>query len=114
GEDTRPGDVVAERRPESVRPGVIVDRDGQVVGTHEGLAYYTVGQRRGLGSSPGGRRYVTALLPERNTIVVGAAEASGLVATRARFVSGAVPVDGARFDAVVRYRGTPATATFTA
>ena len=113
GESRRPGDVVAERRPGSVRPGVIVNRDGQVVGEHGGLAYYTVGQRRGIGSSNEGRRYVTALLPERNAVVVGpAASASGLLASRARFAGGSPPEDGAVFDAVVRYRGSPAAATF--
>src|SRR5205807_1465583 len=115
GEDRRPGDVVAERRPESVRPGLIVNCAGEVVGEHEGLAYYTVGQRRGIGSSNNGRRYVTALLPERNAIVVDAnAAASGLAARRPRFVSGTGPADGARFDAVVRYRGTSAKATYNA
>jgi tRNA-specific 2-thiouridylase len=112
GEGRRPGDVVAERRPESVRPGLIVNGDGDVVGSHEGLAYYTVGQRRGIGSSNAGRRYVTALLPERNAIVVGtSATASALTATRARYTRQR-PADGARVDAVVRYRGAPAKAIY--
>jgi len=113
GEDRRPGDVVAERRPHAVRAGVVVDRDGEVVGRHEGLAYYTVGQRRGLPSGNDGRRYVTALLPERNAVVVGPpASASGLLATRPRFVAGDPPPAGSAFDAVVRYRGSPARASF--
>jgi tRNA-specific 2-thiouridylase len=113
GEDRRPGDVVAERRPASVRPGEILDRDGAVVGEHEGLAYYTVGQRRGLGASARGARYVTALLPERNAVVVGAPPAARRVsATRPRFVSGRRPADGSRFDAVVRYRAAACAATY--
>jgi len=113
GEDRRPGDVVAERRPDSVKPGAIVNRDGEVVGEHEGLAFYTVGQRRGIGSSNQGRRYVTALIPERNTVVVGTnAKAAGLIATRARYTA-KQPGSGARVDAVVRYRATPSVATYT-
>jgi tRNA-specific 2-thiouridylase len=117
GEGRRPGDVVAERRPESVSTGVIVNGDGEVVGSHEGLAYYTVGQRRGIGSSAGGRRYVTAVLSESNALVVGPREslgATGLAATRPRFVSGEAPHDGARVDAVLRYGGEPAAARFVA
>lgn len=117
GEDRRPGDVVAERKPGAVRPGVIVDRDGNVVGEHRGLAYYTVGQRRGLGASASGPRYVTTLVPERNALVVDGREgleACALEAVRPRFVSGETPTDGARFGAVVRYRGTPAPARFRA
>ena len=41
--------VVGARRPEAVVPGDIVDLDGCVVGRHEGIANYTVGQRKGLG-----------------------------------------------------------------
>jgi tRNA-specific 2-thiouridylase len=118
GEDRRPADVVAEHRPESVTPGVIVDRDGNVVGRHKGLAHYTVGQRRGLGPVALGsseRRYVTALLPDRNALVVDTREglsSSGLLAARPRFVSGERPSDGVRFDAVVRYRGARTPARF--
>src|SRR5689334_1620663 len=63
------------RMPEAFAPGPIVDGQGTVLGRHEGLVNYTVGQRRGLGLS--GRRplYVTSLDPDRNTLVVGEAAA---------------------------------------
>ncbi len=115
GEGRKPGDVVAERASASVRPGPIVDVDGDVVGEHRGLPYYTVGQRRGLGSLDSRARYVTALLPERNAVVVGerrALRAMGLEAARSRFVAGRAPDDGRRLDAVVRYRGRPSPAAF--
>jgi tRNA-specific 2-thiouridylase len=51
-------------------PGEIVDRDGQVLGRHEGVAAYTIGQRRGLGAF-GDRRYVVALEPVQRRVVIG-------------------------------------------
>ncbi|MGA0566259.1 tRNA 2-thiouridine(34) synthase MnmA [Rathayibacter sp. KR2-224] len=60
-------------------PGNIVDREGAVVGNHEGATAYTVGQRRGLGitvPAPDGRpRFVLEVRPKENTVVVGPKEA---------------------------------------
>lgn len=115
GEGRKPGDVIAEHVPTAVRPGPIVDADGEVIGEHRGLPYYTVGQRRGLGSLGPQARFVTTLLAERNQIVVGdraALQSRALEATRPRFVLGRVPEDGDRFGAVVRYRGRACSAEF--
>jgi tRNA-uridine 2-sulfurtransferase len=114
GEGRRPGDVVAEREPAAVRRGPILDGDGRVLGEHRGLPYYTVGQRRGLSVSAKSARYVTAVLPERNALVVGGRDELGsrtITATRARFVD-AAPDDGERFAAVVRYQGAGHAATY--
>ncbi|MGH2758732.1 MAG: tRNA 2-thiouridine(34) synthase MnmA [Actinomycetota bacterium] len=114
GEGRKPGDVVAEHTPAAVSAGPIVMTTGEVIGEHKGLPYYTVGQRRGLGSLGGSRRYVTALDPSRNAVVVGDRDAlvsHALDATRPRFVRGA-PRDGDHVSAVVRYRGTQAPARF--
>jgi len=48
-----------------------VSTSGEVLGQHEGFAFYTVGQRRGLGIAMGERRYVTALAPALNQVVLG-------------------------------------------
>jgi tRNA-specific 2-thiouridylase len=115
GEGRKPGDVVSERLPAAVRRGPIIDTDGNVVGEHRGLPYYTVGQRRGLGPGAAQRRYVTALDPQRNVVVVGDPDVLAirtLFATRPRFVSGQPPADGHRFTAVVRYRGVEARAIY--
>lgn len=69
-----PGDYRAflrERAPEAFRPGPILDDAGREVGVHQGLAAYTVGQRRGVGGAGTGPRYVLALDPARNAVVVG-------------------------------------------
>ena len=54
------------------RPGLTLDREGAVIGEHQGVQHYTIGQRRGLGIGGGGeRRYVTAIDATANTITVG-------------------------------------------
>lgn len=57
--------------PRSVRPGRIITSGGEVLGEHQGVAFYTIGQRRGLGISAADRLYVTGLRPDENTVVVG-------------------------------------------
>ncbi len=52
-------------------PGPIVDLSGQVVGQHNGLPFYTVGQRKGLGAVMSRPTYVLKLMTETNTLVVG-------------------------------------------
>ncbi|MCL5026197.1 MAG: hypothetical protein M1531_06850 [Chloroflexi bacterium] len=52
-------------------PGPIVDLSGNVLGQHRGIAFYTIGQRRGLGIAAPHPLYVVAIEPETNTIVVG-------------------------------------------
>jgi tRNA-specific 2-thiouridylase len=68
------GDVVAARRPEAARRGPILDRDGALVGTHAGIARYTVGQRRGLGVAATAPQYVVDIDTSRNAIRVGGLE----------------------------------------
>lgn len=58
--------------PQATRPGRIVTSQGKVLGEHQGVAFYTVGQRRGLGISAPERLYVVELRPDENTVVVGA------------------------------------------
>jgi len=61
------------RIPEAFQSGPIVDGQGTLLGRHDGLVNYTVGQRRGLGLSSARPLYVTALDPSRNAVVVGGA-----------------------------------------
>ncbi|MEK6683759.1 MAG: tRNA 2-thiouridine(34) synthase MnmA [Nitrospirota bacterium] len=58
--------------PRATRPGRIVTSQGDVLGEHPGVAFYTVGQRRGLGLSAPERLYVIDVRPDENTVVVGA------------------------------------------
>ncbi|MDR7036780.1 tRNA-specific 2-thiouridylase [Methylobacterium sp. BE186] len=67
----RYADVIARLRPDAARPGEIVDAGGRVLGRHEGIIHYTVGQRRGLRLAVGEPLYVIRLEPETARVVVG-------------------------------------------
>ncbi|MBO8141450.1 MAG: tRNA 2-thiouridine(34) synthase MnmA [Firmicutes bacterium] len=60
-----------EYRPEAQRPGPILDIEGRVIGQHRGIAFYTVGQRKGLGIATGEPMYVVRIDPEQNALIVG-------------------------------------------
>lgn len=64
--------------PEAAKPGPFVDMRGRVIGQHRGIAFYTVGQRRGLGVAAGERLYVVKIDRATNTITLGLRE-SGMV-----------------------------------
>ena len=53
------------------QPGPIVDHDGTLLGTHEGITNFTIGQRKGLGFAVGEARYVTGLDAVTSTVTVG-------------------------------------------
>lgn len=98
----------------ALTPGPIVTMDGTVVGTHEGFARYTIGQRRGL---PGGSRepmFVVALRPDDRTVVIGPREAllgRGLSANEANWLVSEIPHAGATVLVRIRHRATPVAGT---
>jgi tRNA-uridine 2-sulfurtransferase len=63
--------VEREMGPERRRPGRIVDQSGAVLGEHDGIHRFTVGQRRGLGGGASAPRYVTAIDPASGDVRVG-------------------------------------------
>lgn len=67
----RYADVIAKLRPDAARAGDIVDLDGRVLGRHEGIIHYTVGQRKGLRLAVGEPLYVVRLEPASARVVVG-------------------------------------------
>ena len=66
--------IECETDAELPPPGNFVDKEGNVLGTHKGIAHYTVGQRKGLGIALGYPAYVTAIDPEKNEVVIGGEE----------------------------------------
>ena len=64
-------DVIAKLRPDAVEPGEIVHIDGSILGRHEGIVHYTVGQRRGLGVATGEPLFVVRLDAARRQVIVG-------------------------------------------
>src|SRR6266850_4697251 len=102
------------RAPDIFRLGAIVDRGGRVLGTHEGIAAYTVGQRRGLGLATGRPLYVVELDPRRNAVTVSEAadlEHDRLVARAANFIACEPPRAPLRVEAKIRHNHQPAAAT---
>jgi tRNA-specific 2-thiouridylase len=98
--------------PEAAAPGPILDASGREIGRHDGVAGFTVGQRRGLGVALGSPRYVVAVRPETATVVIGGREdllAAGLRLGGVSWVAGRPPPAGGGLEAKVRYR-TPAAA----
>ncbi len=68
-------DVVAKLRPGAIDPGEIVHVDGRVMGRHEGVIHFTVGQRRGLGVATGEPLFVVKLDAAARRVIVGPREA---------------------------------------
>ena len=105
---------LAENRPEAEAPGKIVTESGEVVGEHRGVAFYTVGQRRGLGISLGERVYVTRLDPDRKEVVIGSEESlleKELVAESLVWGGIGSPTASIRVKGKVRYRTSEEDAT---
>jgi tRNA-specific 2-thiouridylase len=67
--------VIERLRPGAAGPGEIVDLDGRVLGRHDGIIHFTVGQRRGLGVAAGAPLYVVRLDAAARRVVVGPREA---------------------------------------
>ena len=108
--------VVRERRPDAFKPGHLEDADGNVLGDHDGVANFTIGQRRGLAVAAGKPVYVTRLDVLNNTVVLGEREElmhRSLVASGANFVS-TPPTEPLRCEAQIRYQHHAAPCTVTA
>ena len=68
-------DIISKLKPEAANPGDIVHIDGRVLGRHDGIVHYTVGQRRGIGVATGEPLYVVHLDASNARVIVGPREA---------------------------------------
>jgi tRNA-uridine 2-sulfurtransferase len=68
-------DIISRLKPNAMEPGDITDLDGRVLGTHQGIAHFTVGQRKGLGIAAAHPLYVVKLDAATRRVVVGPREA---------------------------------------
>jgi tRNA-specific 2-thiouridylase len=106
--------LLLQKRPDTLRPGPIIDTEGKVVGQHRGVSLYTVGQRRGLGIASTVPLYVVRIDAPRNSLVVGckaALQSTALTATNVHFVSGTVSHHGEDVMARIRYSAPDSPAT---
>jgi tRNA-specific 2-thiouridylase len=69
--DNDHGGFIKKHMPGKVVGGNFVDKEGKVLGRHKGIAYYTIGQRKGLGIALGVPVFVTDIIPWRNEVVLG-------------------------------------------
>ena len=107
-------DFLRLHAPDVMTPGPIMNSDGDYLGEHQGLANYTIGQRKGLGIASNVPLYVLAMNPYKNTLVVGPREQLGreqLVATEVNWVAGAPPAQTFRAEVKIRYRAVAQPAT---
>src|SRR5688500_2977068 len=96
--------------------GEIVDTSGRIVGRHEGIHRYTVGQRRGIGIANEKPLYVISINSDRNRVTVGAAEellSTEFIAAGVNWIAFEDPAEPVRAEVRVRYRHTAAAATIT-
>ena len=106
--------VIEALTGEPSKPGNYVNQNGQVIGRHQGLIRYTIGQHRGLGLGTHERLCVLALDPEKNTVTLGPEAAlykSELTASGVSWVSGETPGEPLRCAVKTRYRQREQAAT---
>ena len=102
-------DVIRKLRPNAAEPGEIVHMDGRVLGTHDGIIHYTIGQRRGIDVATGEPLYVVRLDADQRRVVVGPREALATRKIHLREVNwiGDLPLeDGAEIDLFAKVRST--------
>jgi tRNA-specific 2-thiouridylase len=107
-------DFVAKRA--ALDAGEIRDADGRVLGRHEGIHRFTIGQRKGLGISAGIPLYVVDIDAAGSVVTVGpraALERTSLTASRVNWMSGDTPASPVRATVQIRYRHSEAFATVT-
>ena len=99
--------AIARFTDEMLPPGEFVDHEGKVLGQHEGIEHYTIGQRRGLKLAAGSRIYVTDICPDTNRVVLGKNEDlfhRELTAENVNLISCEKITEPIRVKAKIRYR----------
>jgi tRNA-specific 2-thiouridylase len=107
---------IEKESPAAKKPGLFVDQDGTPLGQHDGIAFYTPGQRRGLGIAAGHRLYVHRVHPATNTVVLGSDELIHSACTVAdlNLFAPDFTSNSPEVQVKVRYASSPTRATLTA
>jgi tRNA-specific 2-thiouridylase len=109
-------DFLGRNAPEAVKPGPIINRQGETMGNHHGLPFFTIGQRKGLGIAASKPHYVLEKETASNTLIVGTVEELGhdtLVATNVNWISGRPPSSPIQAEVMIRYQAKEARGTVT-
>jgi tRNA-specific 2-thiouridylase len=97
--------------PQAQKPGPITRPDGELLGEHQGLSFYTIGQRKGLGVASDVPLYVIGKNTVSNTLIVGRKEElgrQGLTAEPVNWIAGEPPAETFRAQIKIRYKAQPA------
>ena len=112
--DNNHGRYISEAMPGKVKEGNFVDKEGNILGKHKGIVYYTIGQRKGLGLAMGRPVFVTDINPITNEVVIGPEDdifKTDLICKDINFIA----FDGLdkpmELKAKIRYSAKPAEAT---
>ncbi len=114
GEDYR--DFIRRNAPQAAKPGPILTHAGKIIGKHQGLAFYTIGQRKGLGVSSPVPLYVLAKEAATNALIVGVGSelgSRGLTAQAVNWIAGESPTGPFRAQVKTRYTAKEAWALVT-
>jgi tRNA-specific 2-thiouridylase len=112
--DNDHGAYIKKYSGREIKPGNFVDKRGKVIGTHKGIVYYTIGQRKGLGIAVGKPIFVTDINPLTNVVVLGDEEdifKTELIAKDLNFILFEKLTSNLRVSAKIRYSAKPQLAT---
>lgn len=104
--DNDHGSYIKKQVPGKVKEGYFVDKQGNILGKHKGIVYYTIGQRKGLGIALGTPVFVTDINPLTNTVVLGSEEdifKTELIAKDTNFIPFDKLEDTIEVEAKIRY-----------
>lgn len=107
-------DFLLRNAPQIAMPGLIMDQFGNKMGEHQGLAFYTIGQRKGIGISAVEPLYVLDKDPENNVLIVGTdsdLSQKSIIARNVNWVSGEPPISSIKAQVKIRYKAEPQNAT---
>jgi tRNA-specific 2-thiouridylase len=108
------GEFLKEHIPEGARPGLFVNKEGKVIGEHQGIIFYTVGQRKGIGMAAKEPLYVIGIDKENNTIIIGKKEeayGNELIAHNLNFIDRERLKAPLKVEAKIRYLQQASSAT---
>ncbi|PKP56670.1 tRNA 2-thiouridine(34) synthase MnmA, partial [Candidatus Atribacteria bacterium HGW-Atribacteria-1] len=91
---------------DTVKPGKFIDKEGKILGEHQGIPFYTIGQRKGLGVSLNKRMYVIEINSHQNVITLGDDKdlyRDKLLVKDLNFISGDKLLDSIKAEVKIRY-----------